>query len=449
MRSRPFSITFAHPNQGTSFACGRVRDKVEWGAFAMHIAIRLFVGAVFAVLATAFIGLSAVLYHEFNQSGWFALATFDSQLFLFFPIFGVMALIAFYLPACVMLDIYWRHVTGGRWMISIALVLLIALAPLAAELMKGPAKALWDLTPQALSEDTGEHCNLPNPDLDRAGLPVPGKPGSCTRLPFLQALKNMRAVAREQSGMSVFVRNCRPNRFIATPSSEKEEHYCFVNNQMQTAKACCAAQKRFTNALQIAFERQGGDSKTRMWYRRLLPVHILFLLLIFGLGVSLARRGKWLDLPEYADVRSAVETRVLAGAILMLFWPLLNHSFLQSADILYGNVTNSAFRTIAPFFTVIFGVWSLMLLFFFFRSFPETVKRVGQIAGVIASALAFLRFDEIVGALSRMMGSGADQTTIGIVLLVVISIILFATLNRRLLTSDPGASDRPGGDRVG
>jgi hypothetical protein len=175
----------------------------------------------------------------------------------------------------------------------------------------------------------------------------------------------------------------------------------------------------------------------------------LFLLLIFGLGVSLARRGKWLDLPEYADVRSAVETRVLAGAILMLFWPLLNHSFLQSADILYGNVTNSAFRTIAPFFTVIFGVWSLMLLFFFFRSFPETVKRVGQIAGVIASALAFLRFDEIVGALSRMMGSGADQTTIGIVLLVVISIILFATANRRLLTSDPGASDRPGGDRVG
>ncbi len=423
---------------GRSFDSGLFKCR---GTFVINIAIRLFVGAVFAVLAAAFIGLSAVLAYEYEDTGWFAIAAFDSQLFLFFPLFGVLALFAFYLPARVLFDIYWRHVIGGKWIITIALLVLVASAPFVAQLMLGQTNALWDLTPETLKSDPGESCEISTPGRDEAGLLIPGAPGSCARVPFLQALKNMRTVSREQNSMSVFVRNCRPNKLIATPASENEQYYCFVNNQMQTAKNCCAAQQVFKKALETAYDEQDGFSNTRKWYRDLLPFHVFFLLLIFGLGISLARRGKWLDRPEYTDVRGAVETRVLAGAILMLFWPLLNHSFLQSADLLYGNVTSSTFRTIAPMFTVLFGLWSLTLLFFFFRSFPATVKKVGQVAGIVGSAVAFLKFDEIVDALSRMLGAGADQISVGGVLLVAAVIVVIASANRHLLAVDRTTGD--------
>ena len=413
------------------------------GTIDIHIAIRLLVGSVFAVLAAVFVGLSTVLYSEFMNSEWFALAVFDSQLFLFFPIFGVLALIVFYLPACVLFDIYWRHVAGGRWLLLIALATLVAMAPLIAQLLTGSSKALWDLTPEVLLNDKGEQCHLPSPSSGAVRLPVPSKPGTCTRLPFLQALKNMRAISREQFSMSVFARNCRPNKYVALPASQKEKHYCFVNNQMQSAKECCAAQQAFTNALERAHAQSDGGSMTRQWYRRLLPFHVFFLLFIFGLGISLARRGKWLDQPEYSAVRSAVERRVIAGAVSMMFWPLLNHSFLQSANILYGNDTNSTFRMIAPMFTVLFGIWALMFLFFFFRSFPEAVKRAGQIAGVIGSAIAFFRFDEIVDALSRMAGSGADQFSVGIVLLAMLILLGVISASKHLLTPASGPDNNP------
>ncbi len=347
-----------------------------------------------------------------------------------------MALIAFYRPACVLFDIYWRHVTGGRWMLFVALTALVVSAPLIAQLLTGTSKALWDLTPKILQTDSGEQCNLPNRAAsDGSDLPVPSELGSCRRLPFLQALNNMRAISREQFSMSVFARNCRPNRYIALSTAQTDKHYCFANNQLLSAKDCCAAQRIFTNALQTAHQLSGTGSMTREWYRHLLPFHVFFLLLIFSLGIALARRGKLLDLPEYAGVRNAVERRVIAGAVLMLFWPLLNHSFLQSANILYGNVTASTFRTIAPMFTVLFGIWALMLLFFFFRSFPEAIKRAGQIAGVVGSAIAFFQFEEIVDALSRMAGSGADQVSVGIMLLALLILLALISASKQLLTT--------------
>ena len=412
------------------------RKRQGRGTFAIHSVIKLFVGSVFAGLAAVFLGLTAVLYSEFQETGWFALAVFDSQLFLFFPVFGVMALVAFYRPACVLFDIYWRHVKGGRWMLMIALAALVASAPMIAKLLTGSSKALWDLTPQVLKTDKGEQCSLPQKvGSAHSDLPVPGAPGSCRRLPFLQALANMRAVSREQFSMSVFARNCRPNKYIALPATHKDRHYCFANNQMLSAEECCAAQRIFTKALEAAHQRSGTGSMTRKWYRHLLPFHVFFLLLIFSLGIALARRGKLLDLPDYASVRSTVERHVIAGAVLMLFWPLLNHSFLQSANILYGNVTTSTFRTIAPMFTVLFGVWALMLLFFFFRSFPEAIKRAGQIAGVVGSAIAFFQFDEIVDALTRLAGSGADQMSVGIVLLALLLLLALISASKQFLTT--------------
>ena len=353
----------------------------------MNLPIRVFVGVVFAAMATAFVGLSAVLYNEYHGVAWFALATFDSQLFLFFPLFGVLALLAFYLPACVLVDIYWRHVDGGRLLLSISLVVIALLSPFVAQQLSGSAKALWDLSPQSLRADKGESCYPNLLKLDDAGLPIAGPSGSCKRLPFLLALRNLREVTRSRMNMSPFVRGVVGWDRIGLSrcrGTEKLQHYCFANNQMQTAKDCCAAQMGFSQAIIAKHAEQRRDTATRNWFRWLMPFHIFFLLLIFGLGIALIRRGKWLDLPEYDDVRARVEARILVGGVALMFWPLLNHSFLQSAAILYGTETQSAFRNIAPVFTVIFGTWTLMLLFFYFRAFPDTLRRMG--AGYLVSS---------------------------------------------------------------
>lgn len=414
----------------------------------MNIAIRLFVGLVFLILAAAFIGHCAVMIDEYRGTEWFAIAAFDSQLFVFFPLFGVMALIAFYRPACVLLDIYWNHVRGGRWIISIALLILTGLAPLVAAGLASKAKAIWDLPPRVLSDDRGQPAGCYDAARQEAGaLPTPGEPAGCERLPFMAALKNLRAVSRSRFGMSEFARNCRPDPLLAVPPGQMEKRYCFVNNKMQTAAQCCAAQKLFTEAMAARAGDGAGITQTRLWYYRLLPFHVFFLLLIFGLGIALVRRGRLLDLERYDRVRGGVEVRILAGAILMMFWPLLNHTFMQSADTLYGNETKSTFRIIAPVFTAIFCLWALMLLFFFFRAFPETIKKVGQIAGIVGSAVAFIKFDEIVGALSRLVGSGSDETSIAIVVLVVAAVIFFASANRRLLIQEmDGRNDKTGAE---
>jgi hypothetical protein len=52
------------------------------------------------LLGLSFIGETALMFSEFGPDKGLSFATFDSHLFLFFPTLGVVALAAFYLPAC-------------------------------------------------------------------------------------------------------------------------------------------------------------------------------------------------------------------------------------------------------------------------------------------------------------------------------------------------------------
>lgn len=419
------------------------------GARSMGIGIRLFVGVVFLALAAAFIGLTALLMHEFERAEWFSLAAFDSQLFIFFPVFGLMALLAFYRPACVVIDIYCRQVSGGVAIIVGAFFALIVVSAVLAQAIRGApllpwepntqefeinglGKSLWDLQPQVLTGDRGEFCPQPELERDEVGQPVPAEPGECERLPFLDALGVMRELHHESYGMSSFVRNCRPNTLIETPEEELERRFCFVNKTLETAAECCTAQRRFAEATEEAYADQGEPSLTAQAYKKLLPFHVFFLLTIFLFGVGLVRRGSLLDLPVYDPVRRSVEARILAGAAVMLFWPLLNHALLQSADLMYGNRAPSVFRTLVPVFTAMFGAWLLMLVFFYFRAFPEAVRNVGQIGGVIVSAIAFLRFDEIVDILARTIGVGSDEVSLVVVVIAVVLVVAIIIASRRM-----------------
>ena len=80
----------------------------------MSAGIRATVFVIFAILGLSFLAVLGALIYEFRDTEWRDLATIYGQLFLFFPTFGILALCAFFFPACVFLDMYWRHVTLGR-----------------------------------------------------------------------------------------------------------------------------------------------------------------------------------------------------------------------------------------------------------------------------------------------------------------------------------------------
>ena len=71
---------------------------------------RIFVATLFLLLAAAFVGSTGLLINEYKDAGWEAMAIAHSHLFIFYPLFGILALAAYYLPAVVFTDLYWRHI---------------------------------------------------------------------------------------------------------------------------------------------------------------------------------------------------------------------------------------------------------------------------------------------------------------------------------------------------
>ena len=62
---------------------------------------RIFVAIVFVLLGASFIASTALLIYEFQRMEWFALLAVHSYLFFFFPVLGILALVAFYLPSVI------------------------------------------------------------------------------------------------------------------------------------------------------------------------------------------------------------------------------------------------------------------------------------------------------------------------------------------------------------
>ena len=62
---------------------------------------RVFVAVVFLILGQSFIASTGLLIHEFQGLDWRAMVVAHSHLFFFFPVFGILALAAFYLPSVI------------------------------------------------------------------------------------------------------------------------------------------------------------------------------------------------------------------------------------------------------------------------------------------------------------------------------------------------------------
>ncbi len=382
----------------------------------MLLGVRVFIGVVFGIIGLSFLAVTASLIYEYRNVEWFTIATFYSHLFIFFPIFGMVAIFAFYFPAVVFLDMYWRHIPGGKVRFIVGALVVAALSyGIAHVMLQGTQRSLFEVPIERLLADVGEppNCN--------------GAAAPCVRLPGLTGMKNVRRMSQRRIGLSDLVRNCSPDPLIEVLPEKEAKRYCFVSTAatsspiLTTDAECCNAQRAYmamTNE-----DSQRTRSLTGYVQGWTLGLKVFFLLTLVAISAMLALRRKRLEL-HYRPFMGRIEKGVLIGAVAMLFFPVMNHAFLQSAAMLDVAGGSNNYRGPAPFISFIFGAWALTLLFFFYRRRDKQMEFLGRIGGVIASAIAILKYDLIISYFVRYAGSGASPNDIWALAAIALALLL-------------------------
>lgn len=388
---------------------------------------RVFVGIVFGILGLSFIATTAVMIREYWDANWFSIATFYSHIFVFYSTFGLVALAAFYVPACVFTDMYWKHVYKGRLRFITGFAVLAGASYFMAQaLSAGNERTFWELTPSAVQSDTGGQL--------QCGTET--NPRVCTRIPALRSLSEVREISQSRIGLAPFGRVCNPDPLIEPPAELAAKRWCFVTRTHETGPACCRVQEGFISFMGNAYRAPENRSLTGYVMGLILPLKVFFLFVLLVVGVLLALRRKGID-EHYGAISHRIESGVLTGAAVMLFWPVMNHAYLQSAAVLHGPQGESLFRLLGPGFSLLFGGWALLLLFYFHRRYEKSLEAVGKIAGLLASAIAILQYDNIVNYAVWITGSGANHLTLGIMMLL--GVVALIQLIVRMSSKDGSA----------
>lgn len=388
---------------------------------------RVFVFLVYTCLGLSFLATTAVLGYEFREAGWFDFATADSHLFLFFPTLGIVALVAFYLPACALADLYWRHVPFGKVRFAIGALLIGVLSYLiAAGLLQSPKRSMWELAPATLEADAG----------DPAGC---ASTATCKRLPALEALRNLRRVSQTHIGLAEFIRDCHHDSLLELTPGPQTKRFCFASTPLsaspplQTDAECCHAQERLSAMVSTQFsqpERRSLTAKVHAW---LLPAKVFFLLVLLVISILLVSRYKSMH-EHYREAIPRIEFSVIIGTAAVLFFPLMSQAFVQSSEVLFGLSGRGTFSLIMPLLSLAFGAWTLLMVFFFYRRRDKELEAFGKMGSAIAGAIAILKYSIVTALLVRVLGSGASVYTIGALLMVsIVAVIALLWPRRRLL----------------
>jgi hypothetical protein len=392
------------------------------GEFTMPLGVRMFVAVVFATLGLSFFVTTGIMLYEFSvlERSHFhpaiTLASFYSHLFVFFPTFGIVALFAFYTPACVFTDMYWRYVPAGPIRFVAGFLFLAALSFLVADAMNsGRERSVWEVTPDVLAADKGMR----------------------ERLPILTAVENVRRVSQTRIGLSDLTRNCNTDPWIGTDGTEaKKRRFCLASTPLPHSNAaavlttdaeCCKAQEAFRTAMTSFHAPPENRSVTGKVHQALLPLKVFFLLVLLTISVLLAVRWGSLE-RHYKAFLPGLEKGVLIGGGAMVLYPIMAHAFLHSAGLIYGTTESGTFRALAPYISFSFGAWGLLLLLFFYRLRDKEVQTIVRMGGVVGSAVAIVKYDLIIDIFVRVFGSGANLT--GLVVLAILAVVALIYLSR-------------------
>ena len=360
------------------------------------VGARVFVALVFTILGASFIASTALLINEFRNLDWLTIVIAHSHLFFFFPILGVLALFAFYLPSVVFTHLYWNHVSYGKVRFLIGIVVVAALSYGFAKYLDKPPRAIWEVSPSALAADKG----------DPAGR----------RASILDTLADLRQAAQARVGLSNFARNCLLDPLMEAPEEMSKERYCFPAKARLKGAECCQVQTRFAQT--VARLQTDQRSLSGTLDAVFLPMKVFFVLVVVAIGLLLAVWRDRID-QHYRELIPRLERGVIIGAFAMLFWPAMDYAYQQTANVLFGRFNPGLHLRLS----LVIVPWALLLLFYFLRRFGKQGEMVGQISGVVVAAVAVLRYEQLNDWGVRLLGIGADQWT-----LIALTVLAFGGL---------------------
>ncbi|MEO0983097.1 MAG: hypothetical protein AAFX03_10645 [Pseudomonadota bacterium] len=366
---------------------------------------RLLVGGLFIFFYIAFCLETGALFAEFQaEELWYKLAFIYSHNFIFFPIAGLLALIAFFRPATLVCDALLNgRIRGGRAILAIGALGAASLSWLLADAFaKSNARSLFEIAPAAILADAGDATSTTAP-----------------RAPVHKTLMKLRVQAATEEGLSAHQIRCESDWLLYAPVAERV-NYCFVADRELSTGDCCRAKTAFRenlNAMQAE-----SPSQLAAVHRIVLPIKIFFMLLLLGLGVLLVRFRKRLT-ELYGGAIDEISFPLAAGGAAMLIWPLLNGAYLQTFSVLTGDGAANSYRVTAPLFSLGFGTWAMLLIFFHLRSYPSQMEYAAKFGGLIIAGFGVIQYQGIIDYLSQTLGAGGGVVAFAVYLVLIVTLI--------------------------
>jgi hypothetical protein len=360
------------------------------------VGARIFVTIAFLILGASFFASTGILLYEFQETDWQTILVAHAHLFFFFPVLGVLALFAFYLPAVVFTHFYWNHVRWGKVRFLFGAFVVAALSIGVTIWLDQPPRGIWELSPRALASDRGD--------------PAGG------RGPILQSLQELRIEAHKRVGLSKFARSCAVDRYLEQPEDMAKVRYCFPARAQLKGPECCAVQARFGETVTNLYQSASGRSTSALYDVFFMPLKIFFVLVVVAIAILLAIWRDRID-QHYRELIPRLERGIIVGAAAMLFWPAMDYGYQQTTNVLFGRMGDGfQFRL-----SLVLAPWALLLLFYFLRRLGKQGEMVGQISGVVVAAVAVLRYEQLNDTVGRLFGIGAETSVL--ISLIVLSVI--------------------------
>ena len=392
---------------------------------------RIAVTVFFAVLYLGFAAETGMLLYEFGPSGLaIPMATMFAHNFLFFPIAGLLALIAFWRPAVLLVDALSTGKIRNGWIIlAVAAAIIGFLAwSLSSAFAASNTRSLFEVAPAAINAD--ESVEAEEPGARRASI--------------REALMQLHIMADADGGLASFQARCEPDWLRYSISANDQKH-CFATGTRTTVAECCRAKTDFrarVNALEAESPSRLADV-----HRYVMPLKMVFLLTLLFIGILLVWFRKQLT-RLYGKAVQQVSFPLAAGGALMLLWPLMNAAYLSTSALLTGDGLSNAYRVTAPLFALGFGIWALLLIFFHLRTYPSHIETALKSAGAIAAAIGVFRYEEIVNYLTRTLGVGGGLVAVIVFTVAVASLIAAVLMGVKPPEFlDPPAEDTPADKR--
>ncbi|MDX2201140.1 MAG: hypothetical protein NW223_00160 [Hyphomicrobiaceae bacterium] len=362
---------------------------------------RIFVGSLYTLLGISFLLSTGFLLHDYREADWVSMLTTHSNLFLFFPVLGILALVAFFVPSVVFTHLYWNHLPLGRLRFIFGTICAVAISLAVDRYLDVSPRALWEIAPQVLAADKG--------------VPAGCKGEACERASATQVLRSLREAAQVRVGISKFARACGEDKLLEPRADMKPLRFCFPAQKNLDGYACCRVQAEFTKAVDAMHANPANRSLTARWDRLFMPMKIFFVVVVLAIGALLA---VWRDKVDefYGPYVPAIERGVIIGGFAMLVWPVMDYAYLSAANVMFGHEgSGPQFKL-----SLVIAPWMLLLIFYFLRRLGQEGEMMGQISGVVAAAVAVLRYEELNDWGSRLFGVGMPDWMLGLLLAIAI-----------------------------